>query len=84
MRNHIVIVSEESVFAGHYQAGIGEVVDTLANTLRKYYDVTVITPGNSRGGKVGGRVRLGVYDEEFYTAAAEMVNQIQPDLLHNR
>lgn len=83
MRNHIVIVSEESVFAGHYQTGIGEVVDTLANTLRKYYDVTVITPGNSRGGKVGSRVRLGVYDEEFYTAAAEMVNQIQPDLVHN-
>lgn len=83
MRNHIVIVSEESVFAGHYQTGIGEVVDTLANTLRKYYDVTVITPGNSKGGKVGGRVRLGVYDDEFYTAAAELVNQIQPDLVQN-
>lgn len=83
MRNHIVIVSEESVFAGHYKCGVGEVVDTLANTLRQYYDVTVITPGNSKGGKIGSRVRLGVYDEEFYTTAAELVNQIQPDLVHN-
>ena len=30
MRKHIVIVSEESVFAGYYKCGVGEVVDTLA------------------------------------------------------
>lgn len=83
MRNHIVIVSEESVFAGHYKCGIGEVVDCLADALREYYDVTVITPGRNKGGRIGGRVCMGVYNKEFYTAAAELVNDIQPDLVHN-
>lgn len=39
MRKHVVIVSEESALAGHYKCGIGEVVDGLADALRKYYDL---------------------------------------------
>lgn len=86
MREHLVIVSEESVYAGHYKCGVGEVVDTLAEALRNYLDVTIITPGNHKGkqaGMIGGRVRLGVYGDEFYTAAAELVNEIQPAMVQN-
>lgn len=83
MRKHIVIVSEESVFAGYYKCGVGEVVDTLAEAMRKYHDVTIITPGRKQDGGRGHRLCLGVYGEEFYAAAAELVKEIQPDLLHN-
>lgn len=81
LRKHVVIVSEESVFAGRYKCGIGEVVDTLAEALREYYDVTVLTMGFIRGGKVGGTVCLG--EKDFYMKVAQMVNTWQPDLVHN-
>ena len=83
MRKHIIIVSEESVLSGHYKCGIGEVVDTLANALREYYDVTVITVGLSAGGAIGRTITLGVEGEEFYTKAAAHINMICPDLVHN-
>lgn len=87
MRDHLVIVSEESVYAGFYKCGIGEVVDTLADALRNYLDVTIITPGSHKGGNMagsmGGRIRLGLHDEEFYVAAAELVNEIQPAMVQN-
>ena len=83
MRHHVVIVSEESVMGGYYRCGVGEVVDTMAMTLRAYFDVTVITPGKYRGGALGGRLCLGVYGEDFYAAAAEVVNAAQPSLVHN-
>ena len=83
MRKHIVIVSEESVLSGHYKCGIGEVVDTLASALRKYYDVTIVTIGNRRGGRAGGTITLGTEGETFYEEAALTVNALEPDLVHN-
>jgi len=83
VRNHIVIVSEESVYAHHYKCGIGEVVDTLASALRQYYDVTVITPGKGKFGSVKGLLQLGVYGAAFRSAAAAKINDIQPQLVHN-
>lgn len=83
MRKHIVIVSEESVLAGHYKCGIGEVVDCMAEELRAYYDVTVITIGTGVSGRIGGRITLGVEGQEFLERAATHVNQICPDLVHN-
>lgn len=83
MRKHIAIVSEESVYAEHYKCGIGEVVDCMASALRKYYDVTVVTIGHRKGGHSYGTVTLGVEGEDFYAAAAEFVNELQPDLVHN-
>ena len=83
MRKHIIIVSEESVFSGHYKCGIGEVVDTLSKALREYYDVSLITVGTRVGGRVGGTITLGVEGDEFYTKAAQMINMMSPDLVHN-
>ena len=83
MRKHVVIVSEESVYAGHYKCGIGEVVDCMAEELRAYYDVTVITIGTGVSGRIGGRITLGVEGQEFLERAATHVNQICPDLVHN-
>lgn len=82
MRNHIVIVSEESVYAGYYKCGIGEVVDTLADELRQYYDVTVITPGKSKRIRKA-RVHTGTYGDDFYLDAAALIQEMQPDLVHN-
>lgn len=81
MHKHIVIVSEESVFGGYYRCGVGEVVDTLADALRKHFEVTVVTPGRSAHGSRGGRISLGLYGEAFYEAAAARVTELQPDLL---
>lgn len=83
MRNHIVIVSEESVHAGYYKCGIGEVVDYMSRALRKYYDVTLITAGRRAGGSVGGTITCGVKGEAFLQRAADHVNMICPDLVHN-
>lgn len=82
MRKHICIVSEESVFAHNYRCGVGEVVDTLAEALRQYYDVTVVTIGQSRGGRLGGLVTMGP-DCDFYSEAAAYINDMKPDLVHN-
>ena len=82
MRKHIVIVSEESVYAGNYKCGIGEVVDCLADALREYYDVTVVTIGQRSGGCRGSLVTLGS-ECDFYKAAALYINEMQPDLVHN-
>lgn len=83
MKSHIVIVSEESVYARHYKCGVGEVVDTMADRLRDFYDVTVITIGRRASGGTGRLMCLGVEGDEFYIEAAKLVNQIQPDLVHN-
>lgn len=83
MRKRICIVSEESVLSGHYHCGIGEVADTLADALRDYYDVTIITVGKRAGGYVRGTITLGVEGDEFTRAAAERINAIRPDLVHN-
>lgn len=83
MRNHIVIVSEESVHAGYYKCGIGEVVDYMSRALREFYDVTVITVGTRAGGKLGGTITCGVKGEAFLQRAAEHINMICPDLVHN-
>lgn len=83
MRKHICIVSEESVYSGHYHCGIGEVTDTLAEALREYYDVTIITVGKRAGGYVRGTITLGVEGDEFTRQAAEQINAIRPDLVHN-
>lgn len=83
MRKHVVIVSEESVLSGHYHCGIGEVVDTMADTLRDYYDVTIITPGTHAGGHVRSTITLGVDGDEFIRQAALVINDIKPDLVHN-
>ena len=82
MRNHIAIVSEESVLAGNYKCGIGEVVDCMASALRKYYDITIVTIGTCKGGRRGGTVTLGVEGDAFYVAAAEYVDKLKPDLVH--
>lgn len=83
MRKHICIVSEESIYSGHYHCGIGEVTDTLAEALREYYDVTIVTVGKRAGGYVRGTITLGVEGDEFTRQAAERINAIQPDLVHN-
>ena len=83
MRKHIAIVSEESIYAGRYKCGIGEVVDCMAHALREYYDVTVVTIGTARGGMTGRLLTLGVDGAEFYDQAAELLHQMQPDLVHN-
>lgn len=83
MRKHVVIVSEESALAGHYKCGIGEVVDGLADALRQFYDVTLITVGTRAGGRIGGTITVGEDGEAFLLRAAEHVNMICPDLVHN-
>lgn len=83
MRKHICIVSEESVLSGHYHCGIGEVADTLADALRDYYDVTLITVGVGMGGRAHATVTLGVEGDEFTRQTAERINAIRPDLVHN-
>lgn len=83
MRKHVVIVSEESVLSGHYHCGIGEVADTLAEALRYYYDVTLITVGKRTGGYVRSTITLGVEGNEFTRQAAECINSMRPDLVHN-
>lgn len=83
MRNHIVIVSEESVYSGHYKCGIGEVVDCMAAALRDFYDVTLITVGTGGGGRLGGTITCGVEGELFLQRAADHINMICPDLVHN-
>lgn len=83
MRNHIVIVSEESVYSGHYKCGIGEVVDCMAAALRDFYDVTLITVGTGGGGRLGGTITCGVEGDLFLQRAAEHINMICPDLVHN-
>lgn len=83
MRKHICIVSEESVLSGHYHCGIGEVADTLAEALREYYDVTLITVGVGMGGRAHATVTLGAEGGEFTRLAAEYINTIRPDLVHN-
>lgn len=83
MRKHIVLVSEESYFAGKYHCGIGEVADTLVEALRKYYDVTLITVGTHAGGRAGGTITVGLDGDEFTRRAAELCNELRPDLVHN-
>lgn len=83
MRKHIVLVSEESYFAGKYHCGIGEVADTLAEALRKHYDVTLITCGKQAGGRAGGTITVGKDGDAFTHRAAELCNELNPDLIHN-
>lgn len=83
MRKHICIVSEESVLSRHYHCGIGEVADTLADALREYYDVTLITVGVGMGGRAHATVTFGAEGGEFTRLAAEYINNIRPDLVHN-
>ena len=82
MRKHVMIVSEESVYAGNYKCGIGEVVDCMAHALRQFYDVTVVTIGKGRGGMLGRLVTMGP-DCDFYAEAAKYINEAKPDLVHN-
>jgi len=83
MRKHVIIVSEESVHAGRYKCGIGEVVDYMSRALREFYDVTLVTIGQRVRGNLGGDMSLGVEGEAFYTQAAAIINEVQPDLVHN-
>jgi glycosyltransferase involved in cell wall biosynthesis len=40
----LVIISEDSIFAGCDKSGMAEIVDSFANSLNDIYDVTVICP----------------------------------------
>ena len=83
MAKHIVIVSEESAIAGYYKCGIGEVVDGLADALRKYFTVTLITVGTRCSGCIGGTITTGTDGDAFLMKAAEHINMICPDVVHN-
>lgn len=54
----LVIVSNESVFAGSAKTGVGEMADSLANSLAKDYNTSVICPdGHGILTKIPGNMR---------------------------
>lgn len=86
MAEHICVVADESVFAGHYKCGMGEVSDGLVAELRHYYRVTFITPGGKEISPIvrpGSTVRLDCSDESFESMAAKICNNLQPALILN-
>lgn len=54
----LVMVSNESVFAGVVKCGMAELVDTLANSLSTDYDVSIVCPdGNGLYARAGGIIK---------------------------
>lgn len=87
----LCIVADESIVAGSGKTGVGEAVDSLAITLANEYEVSVICP-------FGGGVYIGyiesndgkrrMFGVDYYmvsemTEAAEIIDAIHPDILHN-
>ena len=93
----LCIVSDESVLAGSANTGVGEVVDSLAASLAREYEVYVVTAfgGGALAGYTTGEdsenvVRRRMFGTEYcmireptVEAFAEAVREIRPDVLHN-
>lgn len=79
MKN-LVMLSVESVFSGRVLSGMAEMVDSLANSLSKDYNVTIICPyGNSVFARTASNLKN--IDDDVCTCRFSAVNyyMIQPN-----